>query len=54
MLEEMIDELVREKQVPSSQAKSAGEKVINDAKEKAERLLEDVDQLIGSIKNEEK
>lgn len=52
MLEDLIDEL-REKNAHSSEAKSAGEKVVNDAKEKAERLLEDVDSLIDSIKNEE-
>jgi len=54
MLEELIDELIQEKEEPLSLAKSEGEKVINDAKEKAERLLEDVDELIGSMKNENK
>ena len=54
MLEELINELIDEKEAPLSQAKTQGEKVINDAKEKAERLLEDVDELIGSMKTENK
>lgn len=55
MLEEMLEDLINGKDdLPKSKAKSDGEKVINDAKEKAEKLLEDVDNLIGHIKNENK
>ena len=44
MLEDMLDDLMDGKEdIPTSKAKSEGEKVINEAKEKAERLLEDVD-----------
>ena len=50
MLEELIDDLIQGKDMPLSAAKSEGEKVVNEAREKAERLLEDVDQLIGQIK----
>ena len=51
-LEELINSLVEGEEGSSSIAKEKGKKVINDAKEKAERLLEDVDTLIGQIKGE--
>ena len=51
-LEEFIDELINAKEHPTSEAKSLGQKVIDEAKEKAESLLEDVDQLIEQIKSE--
>ena len=50
-LEDLLDQLVYDKDIPSSQAKSEGEKVIKDAKDKAEKLLNDVDNLINQIKN---
>ncbi|HNP18452.1 MAG TPA: YtxH domain-containing protein [Fulvivirga sp.] len=51
MLEDLVDDLVSQKEGgPLSEAKSHGERVVNDAKEKAERLLEDVDELISHIK----
>jgi gas vesicle protein len=50
-LEDLLEQLVYAKDIPSSQAKSEGEKVIKDAKEKAEKLLNDVDDLISQIKN---
>ena len=50
-LEDLIQELVKAKDVPDSAARNEGEKVIKNAKDKAERLLEDVDNLIGQIKN---
>jgi vacuolar-type H+-ATPase subunit H len=53
LLEELLEELVNDAELPISQAKTKSEKVISDAKEKAEKLLEDVDNLIGHIKNEE-
>ena len=52
-LEDMIEELIESSDEPISHAKSQGEKVVNDAKEKAEQLLADVDELIGQIKEEE-
>ncbi len=52
-LEELLGDLVRTKeQLPDSVAKSDGEKVINDAKEKARQLLDDVDNLLGQIRKE--
>lgn len=54
MLEELVEDLMSEKNSNLSEAKSHGQRVVNDAKEKAERLLEDVDQLISHIKSGEK
>ncbi len=51
MLEDLVEDLVQGKEIPLSAAKTEGEKVVNDAKEKAEKLLEDVDELIGHIKS---
>ncbi len=54
MLEDMLEDLIDGKaEIPQTKAKTQGEKVINDAKEKAEKLLEDVDSLIGHIRGEE-
>lgn len=50
-LEGLIQDLVNAKSVPDSVAKSEGQKVIKNAKDKAEKLLEDVDDLIGQIKS---
>ena len=52
-LEELLKELQAE-DMPESAAKSEGERVITDAKLKAEELLRDVETLIGQIKKEEK
>jgi gas vesicle protein len=50
-LEELLSDLVRSKeQLPESVAKSDGEKVINEAREKAKQLLDDVDNLLDQIK----
>ena len=51
-LEDLIGDLVRTRdQLPESVAKSDGEKVINDAREKARQLLDDVDNLLDQMKN---
>lgn len=52
-LEELIEELIQGKDIPDTEAKSEGKKVIDDAKEKAEKLLEDVDNLIEHIKEKQ-
>lgn len=52
-LEDILRELQSE-DLPESAARSEGERVITDAKNKAEELLKDVETLIGQIKNEEK
>ena len=53
-LKEMIEQLANEKDAAFSTAKVEGHKVISETKNKAERLLEDVDDLINQIKNKEK
>jgi len=52
MLEELLEDLISGKDIPFSEAKSEGQKVVNQAKEKAEKLLEDVDNLISQIKGD--
>lgn len=52
-LEDLLREL-QNQELPESAARSEGEKVITDAKNKAEELLKDVETLIGQIKREEK
>lgn len=49
-LEEILEKYVDGDDDTSTVAKQKGKKVIDDAKQKAERLLEDVDELIGQIK----
>jgi gas vesicle protein len=48
-LEELLKELVDGKGKFHSEAKVEGEKIINDAKEKAERLLDDVNGLLDQM-----
>ena len=55
MLEQMLDDLVKGKETPlTTEAKSQGAKVVSEAKNKAERLLEDVDDLLSQIRGTEK
>jgi len=51
LLQELIDDFVSGKETPlTSEAKSQGQKVVDEAKTKAERLLEDVDELLEQIR----
>jgi gas vesicle protein len=50
-LKEIIDQLSDEKDLPLTAARAEGQKVINEAKDKAEQLLGDVESLIDQIKN---
>jgi gas vesicle protein len=51
MLQELINDFVSGKETPlTSEAKSQGQRVVDDAKNKAERLLEDVDELLEQIR----
>jgi gas vesicle protein len=51
MLKELIDDFVSGKETPlTSEAKSQGQRVVDEAKTKAERLLEDVDELLEQIR----
>lgn len=49
-LEEIIENMIEREEGTSTVAKEKGKKVISDAKDKAEKLLKDVDDLIGQIK----
>lgn len=53
-LKDMIEQLALEKEIAFSSAKAEGNKVITETKNKAERLLEDVDDLINQIRSKEK
>ncbi len=49
-LSDLLEQLMASRDmVPSSTAKSEGQRVIQDAKDKAEKLLGDVDSLINEI-----
>ena len=49
VLADLTDSLVTSRETGQSSAKSEGQRVISDAKSKAEQLLGDVDQLISQI-----
>ncbi|WP_339924036.1 YtxH domain-containing protein [uncultured Cyclobacterium sp.] len=51
-LEDLINELIDEKHLPDNIARSEGDKVITEAKSKAENLLNDVNKLIDQINND--
>ena len=48
-LEDLVKDLVDGKNMPLNEARSEGNKVISDAKNKAENLLNDVNKLIDQI-----
>lgn len=51
MLQDAISDLVSGRETPlTSEAKSQGQKVVDEAKTKAEKLLEDVDELLLQIR----
>lgn len=52
-LEDLLDELTDEKEAKgTNQARTDGEKIVSDAKQKAEKLLDDVNGLIDQIKKD--
>ncbi|HEX8546544.1 MAG TPA: YtxH domain-containing protein [Cytophagaceae bacterium] len=53
-IKEIIDHLSCDHNLLQNTAQEEGQRVINDAKSKAEKLLEDVELLIDQIKNKEK
>ena len=53
-LEELVKDLVDGKNLPLNEAKSEGNKVIIEAKSKAENLLNDVNRLIDQIHKDSK
>lgn len=55
MLEGFLADVVDGKETPlDTEAKSQGQKVVSEAKDKAERLLEDVDELLAQIRGNKK
>src|SRR3990170_8539276 len=51
MLQDLINDFVAGKETPlTSEAKSQGQKVVDEARNKAEKLLEDVDELLLQIR----
>ena len=51
LLEEFLADIVSGKESPlTSEAKSQGQKVVSEAKDKAQRLLDDVDELLDQIR----
>jgi len=50
-LEVLLEDLINGKVEISSSAKEEGQKVVSQARQKAEKLLSDVDDLIGQIKS---
>ena len=49
-LENLIDDIIDEKDDINSEAKINSEKVVNKANSKAEKLLKDVDEILSKIK----
>ena len=49
-LQSLISDLIEGKEIPETRAKTEGKKVVNEAREKAERLLEDVESMMSQIK----
>jgi gas vesicle protein len=56
VLEDFLDDLANGRETSSltSEAKSQGQKVVTEAQSKAERLLEDVDELLAQIRGDKK
>ena len=49
-LQELLNDMTDGRQFQENEARNEGKRVINDAKEKAESLLRDVEELMGQIK----
>lgn len=49
-LRQLINDLIEGKEIPETMAKTEGKKVVTEAREKAERLLEDVENMMSQIK----
>jgi|SRR5919202_4577496 gas vesicle protein len=51
-IEQLLTDLINSAELPENLSKNEGQRVVNDAREKAERLLEDVDRLMAQIKQQ--
>lgn len=56
MLEDFLGDMVngKEHMFTETEAKSQGDRVVSEAKEKAERLLDDVDELLAQLRGNKK
>ena len=48
----LLEDLGNSTDLPENSSKNEGQRVVNDAREKAEKLLEDVDRLMAQIKQQ--
>ena len=51
-IQQLITDLMNSAELPENLSRDEGQRVVNDAREKAERLLEDVDRLMAQIKQQ--
>ena len=51
-IQQVVTQLSKSSELPENLSKNEGQRVVNDAREKAERLLEDVDRLMAQIKKQ--
>lgn len=51
-IEQVLNQLASAPETPENLSKHEGQRVVNDARAKAERLLEDVDRLMAQIKKQ--
>ena len=51
-INQLLEDLGNSTDLPVNSSKNEGQRVVNDAREKAEKLLEDVDRLMAQIKQQ--
>lgn len=51
-INQLLEDLGNSADLPENSSKNEGQRVVNDAREKAEKLLEDVDRLMAQIKQQ--
>ena len=51
-LDQLLSEMLASAELPENYQKTEGQRVVDDAREKAERLLEDVNRLMAQIKQQ--
>ena len=51
-LQRLLNDILESADLPENFSKTEGQRVVDDAREKAERLLEDVDRLMAQIKQQ--
>ncbi|MBO0935982.1 YtxH domain-containing protein [Fibrella sp. HMF5335] len=51
-LQQLLNDILESAELPENFSKTEGQRVVDDAREKAERLLEDVDRLMAQIKQQ--